>query len=972
MKLFNTIDTPGRSETGGIGLSLVGLVVVAVLPLLVFGCGVGWMIVDQKKSAISEELSGTARALRVAVDRELVSQLLAMEILASDVSIDQGDVAAFHHRALRAMGAHGEWQNVVLIDPKSHAIVAGGLPLPSPSTLTSSPEDVDEVVRTRKPLVAGVFASGNIVKSPIVLFLAPVVRNDAVPFVVAVVMKPNRLNEVFSEQRLNQSWTGTIVDNHLKLAGRSRYAERYLGRPATPTLTESITAGRSGMFTAVNQEGTTVYTSFSRSPLTGWSVVIGVPTAQVDGQVHRLLLRLVAIGWALVACALIMAGLVGRGIVRRRNGYERALRRSQSHKQEVLHEFRELVDRIPLGVYRFRMLKDGGRSFDYVSERLCETLGINAEDVYRDASVAFARINPEDLPEFIRLNEAARTSMQKFAWEGRAIGSDGIRWLHIESSGILLPGGESIWNGILYDITERKLHESLIERERIRLQTILKTASDGIHIMDCNGMLIEANEAFLEMLGYDQSAIGNLQVWDWDAQISKENIQADMEVTIARHSQNIFETRHVRSDGRILDVEIHKAGIELEGKGYLYAASRDITERKKYEEELIQAKLAAESANRAKSEFLANMSHEIRTPMNAIIGMGHLLADTELTGEQKEFLSIITTSGYNLLALINDILDLSKIEAEKLDIVQDNFSLINCINETLLTQKSKIFNKGLSYKIDVAADVPHVLVGDQLRIKQVLLNFLGNAVKFTESGGITIAACVVERRDSRVLLDVAVQDTGIGIPQDVLGHIFEPFIQADGAITRRFGGTGLGLSICRKLAELMGGSVRVETLEGVGSTFYLRIELPVAATCPKTELQPPNIKQLWSGPKLNVLLVDDNPFNVRYTAALLEKMGHRSTVAENGRIALDSIAAAGNFDLVLMDIQMPTMTGDEVLQVIREKQQAGKRLPVIALTAYALKGDKEKYLQMGFDGYLSKPFESLAMAQEMKRLVMNG
>ncbi|NTV48068.1 MAG: response regulator [Geobacteraceae bacterium] len=448
------------------------------------------------------------------------------------------------------------------------------------------------------------------------------------------------------------------------------------------------------------------------------------------------------------------------------------------------------------------------------------------------------------------------------------------------------------------------------------------------------------------------SMIGKLQGWH----IELDNLvrQRTEQLSAANQELQLEVAERTRAENAL-----HEKTLLLE---------EEIAERQKIQEALQYSKLAAESANRAKSEFLANMSHEIRTPMNGIIGMTQLLGYTELNDEQKEYVAAITTSGNNLLSLINDILDLSKIEAMKLDIVMDNFGLRNCISEVVTTQKLRIYKKGLSVKIDVPSDVPDSLLGDQLRIKQVLLNLLGNAVKFTENGSINIAVTVVEDHGSDVLLDMSVQDSGIGIPADVQKRIFDPFTQADGSTTRNYGGTGLGLSICKRLAELMGGNIRVESVEGVGSTFYLRLPLPVATVSMQAKLKPQDTSPLWDGHPLKILLVEDNLINIKCCKTLLEKMGHHIKVDNNGRDALDSLKKE-SFDLILMDIQMPVMNGDDALYILRERElNSGTHLPVIALTAYALKGDKEKYLEIGFDGYLSKPVEVRKLVDEMKRV----
>lgn len=387
-------------------------------------------------------------------------------------------------------------------------------------------------------------------------------------------------------------------------------------------------------------------------------------------------------------------------------------------------------------------------------------------------------------------------------------------------------------------------------------------------------------------------------------------------------------------------------------------------------EDLRRARDAADTANRIKSEFLASMSHEIRTPMNGVIGMVHMLKHTPLSADQRDKLMTLESSAKGLLSLLNDILDISKIEAGRLDLNMAPFAVRDLIEDLAALWRPSALSKRLTLSYEIDAGVPAVLIGDAARIGQVLANFLGNAIKFTHQGGIAVKVAATQIRDRRYAVTIAVKDSGIGIDRAVQQRLFQKFTQADASMTRRYGGTGLGLAICRELTHLMGGDVGVDSEPSQGSTFWMRLELLIADNIPETqdELRASDrdlLSQKGSRP-LTLLVAEDNVINQKVICAMLESVGHRTEIAADG---IEAVAAVqrDRFDAVLMDVQMPNMDGIMATREIRALGGTYADLPIIALTANAMAGDRERYLAAGMNAYVSKPVEPDMLSLALRR-----
>lgn len=521
---------------------------------------------------------------------------------------------------------------------------------------------------------------------------------------------------------------------------------------------------------------------------------------------------------------------------------------------------------------------------------------------------------------------------------------------------------------------EGQIHRQItkLSNSEERFRSLMDLSPDIVSIINNEGVLVYNSPGALSVHGYTQEEMIGRNAFDLIHQddLAKYHAYIDAMCNNLPEPKSI-QYRYRNKDGSYVWMEATTSNqLDNPHIGGLIMISRDISLNKVAQEELANAKQAAEVANRTKSEFLANMSHEIRTPITAILGFAELLHGSPLEKGQKEHLEIILASTDHLMELIEDILDLSAIEIGKSEIELSNFSLRGVAIEAINSQKIKANDKGLTIRSEIPSDVPDLLIGDKTRLKQILINLIGNAIKFTPKGEVFLSVAIEECQQKTVLIQFDVHDTGIGVRQEDLLKIFHPFEQGDNSSTKKFEGTGLGLSICTHLLKLMGGDIWAESRLGEGSTFHFQIPFGIGSEQLDSVVSNTASRSfVWEGPKLDILLVEDNVTIVHFFSELLKKHGHLTEVACNGFEALAKLRQ-NEPDVVLMDIQMPVMTGVEAITKLRDSEkETNKHLPVIALTAHAMEDDRDEFLDRGFDGYLSKPCKAEDLFFEIRRVL---
>ncbi len=636
--------------------------------------------------------------------------------------------------------------------------------------------------------------------------------------------------------------------------------------------------------------------------------------------------------------------------------------RSLLEEREYRHSL--LVEQMNDAVYFYRVDEKGPDKFLEVNQAACDMLGYNREELLSmSRNEIQSENNLDDGQQFVEeIEKKNRVTFERL--HRRKDGNDVPVEINVHRFTL---GNETYNLSIARNITERKAYQDTLKQQYQFIRGMIDSLTHPFYVINAaDYRVVLANRAAGcgdEYPGITCYAMTHHR----DVPCEDGEHPCPLQMVIETRNHVMVEHIHYDSEGNRRYVEVHGYPIfdEEDNVVRMVEYALDITERKKMEFDLLErtqeadiAREMAQKANRAKSDFLATMSHEIRTPMNSILGMLDLARTTDSLEEMNDYFQTATVSARHLLSIINDILDISRIESGHLNLEKETLSLHELMESVDRIFRKEIEEKGITFNLSIAPDVPEMVIGDETRLRQILANLVSNACKFTGEGSISVMLelSANQPEDERVSLCFTVRDTGIGISPEHRKNIFNKFQQAESSTTRRYGGTGLGLSICKELSSLMEGYIRLESEEGKGSAFYVDIPLEISENVQEVIIHEMSESEIRRS--LHLLLADDNPVNVKLARAILEKRGHRVDVAENGEEALN-LCRDSEYDLILMDVEMPVMDGLEATRRLRNGEAGDRcqKLPVIAMTAHAISEVQKKADEAGMNGYVTKPID---------------
>ncbi|AWB22292.1 PAS domain-containing protein [Methylobacterium currus] len=967
-----------------------------------------WVQAEQTRM---EERTATLNAHAVEqIDRFLSGQIAMLQALATSPALETEDFARFDRQAREVVRLQGI--NIVLRDRDGQQRVNTRLPWGTPLPLAVLGND-QAVEETGAPAISDLFP-GTVTGKPIVVVTVPVRRGGALAYFLNATLPAPLFGEILRAAGVSAPYSGSVADRQGLIIGRSVDTEAAAGRPlpgfrsvggttgqwwgrnlsGIPVFGTHHRSGLSGWVVTIGIEQAALRAPFVTSVLVLAPVVLGLLLIALVASLlvgRRILLAKALLSQAaddlsrgvslrMPVTPIREVNEVGAVLAQTSAILQRqadALRKSNADLEDRIAErTRELVEKEAVLKMTLDAMDQGLIMVD-AQGRVAVTNRRLAELLDLDPAFLASRPSRQEMRQV--LTAAGEYAGLDSAFERAIAMGDlaviGDRYERTRPNGTILEvhNAPTADGGVLRtvtDITARRTAEAALQRKKALLDATLANMDQGVLVIDAAGLVQLCNERAIDLLGlppdyrHDHPAFADLVAWQSasgefaGARVERESwlkLRGDLLA-----APPVYE--RTRPDGTVLEVRT----VRLAEGGAIRTFS-DVTERKRRELAVLEAnrvaeaarlqaeaaRRQAESASAAKTEFLATMSHEIRTPLNGVIGYAELLVrEGDLSPEQRRSAERIQEAGQALLTVVNDVLDFSKIEAGQIDLDPQPFGPAALADSAVSIVRTAADAKRLALSVETAPGLASRLVGDPDRLRQVLLNLVNNAIKFTPAGRVTLHLSSAPLACGRHALRVAVSDTGIGIPADRLGQLFQRFSQVDGSIQRRFGGTGLGLAISRQLIEAMGGEIGVESRPGAGSTFWFAVPLPAAAEGEAARERPPLAPLARPA---RILLVEDSPVNQDIARAILERRGHQVTVAGDGAEAILAVQAGG-YDVVLMDVQMPGMDGLTATRHIRALDRPASRLPIVALTANVLPQQIAQFRAAGMDDHVGKPF----------------